>query len=110
MAATDIDGFNLAYAVTPDTFTDIVDLVVPNCSGGASISASMRPAPCGRSSLGLAARFCHHPSGGNDPPNCETRDSTAQKAFDVICCPRDPIAGLIAHYRAALITGPVRET
>ena len=29
MAETDIDGFNLAYAVTPETFSDIVDLVVP---------------------------------------------------------------------------------
>ena len=26
---TDVDGFNLAYAVTPETFADIVDLVVP---------------------------------------------------------------------------------
>jgi long-chain alkane monooxygenase len=26
---TGIDGFNLAYAVTPETFSDIVDLVVP---------------------------------------------------------------------------------
>ena len=26
---TDIDGFNLAYALTPETVTDIVDLVVP---------------------------------------------------------------------------------
>jgi FMN-dependent oxidoreductase (nitrilotriacetate monooxygenase family) len=26
---TDIDGFNLAYAVTPETFSDFVDLVVP---------------------------------------------------------------------------------
>jgi alkanesulfonate monooxygenase len=29
MAETDIDGFNLAYALTPETFADIVDLVVP---------------------------------------------------------------------------------
>ncbi|MSP01416.1 MAG: LLM class flavin-dependent oxidoreductase [Acetobacteraceae bacterium] len=29
MRETDIDGFNLAYAVTPETFSDIVDLVVP---------------------------------------------------------------------------------
>jgi FMN-dependent oxidoreductase (nitrilotriacetate monooxygenase family) len=29
VAETDVDGFNLAYAVTPETFTDIVDLVVP---------------------------------------------------------------------------------
>src|SRR5204863_10179895 len=26
---TDVDGFNLAYAVTPETFTDFVDLVGP---------------------------------------------------------------------------------
>jgi hypothetical protein len=26
---TDVDGFNLAYALTPDTFNDFVDLVVP---------------------------------------------------------------------------------
>ena len=27
--ATDIDGFNLAYAVTPESFEDFVGLVVP---------------------------------------------------------------------------------
>ena len=26
---TDVDGFNLAYAVTPETFEDTVDLLVP---------------------------------------------------------------------------------
>ncbi len=29
VAKTDIDGFNLAYAVMPETFSDFVDLVVP---------------------------------------------------------------------------------
>ncbi|HEX2888080.1 LLM class flavin-dependent oxidoreductase [Vineibacter terrae] len=29
VATTDVDGFNLAYAVTPETFADIADLVVP---------------------------------------------------------------------------------
>jgi long-chain alkane monooxygenase len=29
VAETDVDGFNLAYAVTPETFADFVDLVVP---------------------------------------------------------------------------------
>lgn len=29
IADTDVDGFNLAYATTPDTFKDFVDLVVP---------------------------------------------------------------------------------
>ena len=27
--ATDVDGFNLAYVVTPETFADFVDLIVP---------------------------------------------------------------------------------
>jgi FMN-dependent oxidoreductase (nitrilotriacetate monooxygenase family) len=29
VAETDVDGFNLAYAITPETFEDIADLVVP---------------------------------------------------------------------------------
>ena len=29
VANTDLDGFNLAYAVTPETFADIADHVVP---------------------------------------------------------------------------------
>jgi alkanesulfonate monooxygenase len=29
VADTGVDGFNLAYAVTPETFSDFVDLVVP---------------------------------------------------------------------------------
>jgi FMN-dependent oxidoreductase (nitrilotriacetate monooxygenase family) len=29
VAATDIDGFNLAYAVTPESFEDFVELIVP---------------------------------------------------------------------------------
>ncbi|HET6183373.1 MAG TPA: LLM class flavin-dependent oxidoreductase [Acetobacteraceae bacterium] len=29
VAETDVDGFNLAYAVTPETFVDFVDLIVP---------------------------------------------------------------------------------
>jgi FMN-dependent oxidoreductase (nitrilotriacetate monooxygenase family) len=29
VAATDVDGFNLAYAVYPETFADFIDLVIP---------------------------------------------------------------------------------
>lgn len=29
VAETDVDGFNLAYAVTPESFTDVVELLVP---------------------------------------------------------------------------------
>ena len=29
IAETDLDGFNLAYAVTPESFSDFVELIVP---------------------------------------------------------------------------------
>jgi alkanesulfonate monooxygenase len=29
MNATDIDGFNLSYAVTPDSFIEFIEMVVP---------------------------------------------------------------------------------
>ena len=29
VAETDVDGFNLAYAITPGTFADFIDYVVP---------------------------------------------------------------------------------
>ena len=29
MTDTDVDGFNLAYAITPGTFEDVVEFVIP---------------------------------------------------------------------------------
>jgi FMN-dependent oxidoreductase (nitrilotriacetate monooxygenase family) len=38
--AADVDGFNLAYAITPGTFEDIVDLVVPELQRRGRVAAS----------------------------------------------------------------------
>ena len=63
----DVDGFNLAYAVTPETFSDFVDLVVPELQRRgrykldyASGTLREKPYGPGRARLGshhLAARF-----------------------------------------------------
>jgi FMN-dependent oxidoreductase (nitrilotriacetate monooxygenase family) len=43
VAATDIDGFNLAYAVTPESFEDFVDLVVPELTRRGIYKRDYRP-------------------------------------------------------------------
>jgi FMN-dependent oxidoreductase (nitrilotriacetate monooxygenase family) len=43
VAATDIDGFNLAYAVTPESFEDFVDLVVPELQRRGIYKRDYRP-------------------------------------------------------------------
>ena len=40
---TDIDGFNLAYAVTPESFEDFVDLVVPELTRRGAYKRDYRP-------------------------------------------------------------------
>src|SRR5437763_9075553 len=42
--ATDVDGFNLAYAVTPESFEDFVDLVVPELTRRGVYKREYRPA------------------------------------------------------------------
>jgi alkanesulfonate monooxygenase len=42
-AETDIDGFNLAYAVTPESFADFVDLVVPELTRRGAFKRDYRP-------------------------------------------------------------------
>ncbi len=41
--ATDIDGFNLAYAVTPESFEDFVELVVPELQRRGIYKRDYRP-------------------------------------------------------------------
>jgi long-chain alkane monooxygenase len=43
VAATGIDGFNLAYAVTPESFEDFVDLVVPELQRRGAYKRDYRP-------------------------------------------------------------------
>src|SRR4029077_20985772 len=40
---TDVDGFNLAYAVTPESFEDFVDLVVPQLERRGIYKREYRP-------------------------------------------------------------------
>ncbi|MET4355521.1 hypothetical protein ABIC08_005473 [Bradyrhizobium sp. RT9b] len=40
---TDVDGFNLAYAVTPETFEDVVNLLVPELQKRGVYPTSYRP-------------------------------------------------------------------
>jgi len=43
MDGTDIDGFNLAYVVTPETFSDFVELVVPELQRRGVYKSEYRP-------------------------------------------------------------------
>jgi alkanesulfonate monooxygenase SsuD/methylene tetrahydromethanopterin reductase-like flavin-dependent oxidoreductase (luciferase family) len=43
VAATDVDGFNLAYAVMPETFIDVVDLLVPELQRRGRYKADYQP-------------------------------------------------------------------
>jgi alkanesulfonate monooxygenase len=43
VGATDIDGFNLAYAVTPESFEDFVELVVPELQRRGVYKREYRP-------------------------------------------------------------------
>ena len=64
---TDVDGFNLAYAVTPETFLDFVELVVPELQSRGRYKLEYAPGTLreklygtGRARLGTdhpAARF-----------------------------------------------------
>jgi long-chain alkane monooxygenase len=40
---TDVDGFNLAYAVTPETFEDVVNLLVPELQKRGVYPKTYRP-------------------------------------------------------------------
>lgn len=43
VADTDVDGFNIAYAVTPGSFEDVVDLVVPELQRRGAYPVEYRP-------------------------------------------------------------------
>jgi alkanesulfonate monooxygenase len=65
---TDVDGFNLAYAVAPETFADFVDLVAPELQRRGRYKQDYAPGTLreklygqGRARLGAdhpAVRFC----------------------------------------------------
>nr|WP_311138722.1 hypothetical protein [Pseudomonas amygdali] len=45
---TDVDGFNLAYALTHETFIDAVDLLVPELQKRGVYKTNTPKAPCAR--------------------------------------------------------------
>jgi len=45
-----IDGFNLAYAITPGTFEDLVEFIVPELQRRGRVRTSMRATPCAKTS------------------------------------------------------------
>jgi alkanesulfonate monooxygenase len=61
---TGIDGFNLAYVVMPESFTDIVDLVVPELQARGRFKTAYRQGTL-REKLGGEARLpSNHPAAG----------------------------------------------
>ena len=59
---TDVDGFNLAYAVTHETFRDFVDLVVPELQRRGVFKTEYRPGTLREKLFGQGARLTEeHP-------------------------------------------------
>jgi long-chain alkane monooxygenase len=50
-----VDGFNLAYAITPGTFADFIDGVVPVLQKRGLLQKNIKKAPCERSCMAKAA-------------------------------------------------------
>jgi FMN-dependent oxidoreductase (nitrilotriacetate monooxygenase family) len=62
---TDVDGFNLAYAVTPETFEDTVDLLVPELQKRGVYKTEYRPGTLREKLFGKGPRLeLPHPAAG----------------------------------------------
>jgi alkanesulfonate monooxygenase SsuD/methylene tetrahydromethanopterin reductase-like flavin-dependent oxidoreductase (luciferase family) len=65
---TDIDGFNLAYAVMPETFTDFIQLVVPELQRRGVYKRDYRPGTLREKFFGAGARLpSSHPGARHRP-------------------------------------------
>jgi FMN-dependent oxidoreductase (nitrilotriacetate monooxygenase family) len=65
---TNVDGFNLAYAVTPETFEDIVHHLVPELQRRSAYKTAYRPGTLRQKLFGAGARL------GSDHPGARYRD------------------------------------
>ena len=54
---TDVDGFNLAYAITPGTFEDVVEHVIPVLRARGVYPTRTRPGRCAKSSTARGDRL-----------------------------------------------------
>ena len=62
---TDVDGFNLAYAVTHETFRDVVDLLVPELQKRGVFKQEYREGTLREKLFGAGARLAApHPGAG----------------------------------------------
>ena len=57
IAATGVDGFNLTYVVAPETFTEVVDYVVPELQRRGVYKSDYRPGTLREKLFGAAARL-----------------------------------------------------
>ncbi len=63
LAATDVDGFNLAYAVYPETFTDFIRLVVPELQSRGRFKTAYKAGALRDKLFGAGARLqAPHPA------------------------------------------------
>jgi alkanesulfonate monooxygenase len=69
MAETDIDGFNLAYAVTPETFSDFTELIVPELQRREVFKKSYSPGTLREKLYGSGRRLLpeNHPAAAYRP-------------------------------------------
>ncbi|OYV39087.1 MAG: 5,10-methylene tetrahydromethanopterin reductase [Rhodospirillales bacterium 20-64-7] len=68
IARTGVDGFNLAYAVLPESFADIVDLLVPELQARGVYKTAYAPGTLREKLFGKAARLVvTHPARGLNP-------------------------------------------
>ena len=66
---SDLDGFNLAYAVMPETFTDIVDHVIPELQRRGLFKTEYRPGTYRDKLFGNGPRLGErHPATASPPP------------------------------------------
>ncbi len=63
VADTDVDGFNLAYAVTPESFEDAVNLLVPELQRRGVYPKAYRPGTLREKLFGLGPTLRRDPSG-----------------------------------------------
>jgi alkanesulfonate monooxygenase SsuD/methylene tetrahydromethanopterin reductase-like flavin-dependent oxidoreductase (luciferase family) len=64
---TGIDGFNLAYVVMPETFTDFVDLVVPELQRRGRMRSAYAPGSLREKLFGHARLPDSHPAAAQRP-------------------------------------------
>ena len=91
VAETDLDGFNLAYAITPGSFEDIVRYVVPVLTARGAYAAEYEPGTLRHALFGAGDRLpddhrgASYRVGGRNStvlPDAESRPGSIVAAID----------------------------